>query len=68
MSIDFNHEVWKRIAAVIEDKAKSDRNKLESPDAGVEMTNYLRGKIAAYKELLALPVINAARVIQDEPD
>lgn len=50
-----NDETWHRVKAELEKKLALERGRLEDPKAGIDATNVARGRISAFKELLALP-------------
>lgn len=66
--IDFHSETWQQIAAKLGDLRANESQRLENRDLSQEETQFLRGKIAAYKELLALPKLSAARSRDDRPE
>lgn len=53
--MQLNDETWHRVRAEIEACLVNERARLEDPKANIDQTNVSRGRISAFKELLALP-------------
>jgi hypothetical protein len=53
--VDRYSETWRDVAAWAAPRLESARAELESPNVDDARARYLRGRIAALKELLALP-------------
>ncbi len=66
--IDFTSQTWQQITQKLTELRANDAARLEAKDLPQEETQFLRGKIAAYKELLALPKLSAARSTKDRPE
>ncbi|HEX7642985.1 MAG TPA: hypothetical protein VF472_12330 [Burkholderiaceae bacterium] len=66
--IDFTSETWTQLASRLGELRANESARLESKDLSLEDTQFSRGKIAAYKELLALPKLLAARSRNDRPE
>ena len=65
--MNFQSESWREIAGHLEKLRTTESERLEGQTKDLLETQYIRGKIAAYKELLALPKNQAARAQVDEP-
>ena len=65
--MNFQSESWREIACHLEKLRTTESERLEGQTKDLLETQYIRGKIAAYKELLALPKNQAARAQVDEP-
>lgn len=65
--MQLNDETWHRIKAELEKKLASERGRLEDPKADIDATNVSRGRISAFKELLALPTQLAALARNVDP-
>jgi hypothetical protein len=66
--IDFYSQAWHEFAATVEKLRAQESLKLESAAQGFHETQFIRGKIAAYRDLLALPKHSAARAMEDRPE
>ena len=66
--IDYTSETWAKLAQKLTELRTKESARLENRDLTSEETQFLRGKIAAYKELLALPQLLAARTSNDRPE
>ncbi|MBV8666735.1 MAG: hypothetical protein JO269_09645 [Burkholderiaceae bacterium] len=68
MNFNFQSEFWKEFSRHLEKLREIERTRLEAPSKDHDETQYMRGKIAAYKELLALPQQAAALASNDRPE
>lgn len=66
--IDFQSQSWFSLATEIQKLRASESLKLEDVKQNFNDTQFIRGKIAAYKDLLALPKKAAAQVTDDRPE
>jgi hypothetical protein len=62
---DFETDTWKRLRAHIEGELAEVRERLESPLLDADMTQVVRGRIAALKGLLALETALAEDAARD---
>lgn len=65
--MNFQSDIWRDITRHLEKLRALESERLEAQTKDLLETQYIRGKIAAYKELLALPKNQAARAQVDEP-
>ena len=68
MSITFTDATWKYVEAWANKQIKDCREQNDNATITEQKTAALRGKIAALKELLALPRISASQAQMDDPD
>lgn len=54
-SIDVNSDTWREIESRLKDRVETQRTMLESHLLDPHQTEYVRGKIAAYREILKFP-------------
>lgn len=67
IELGYTDDTWKALVKIITEKIEHDRDHLESIELSPEKTALHRGRISAFKELLALPIQQAARARIDEP-
>jgi hypothetical protein len=67
MNINFSDQTWRELEAWAQDKLCTERKRNDSPKLDASDTAFCRGRIAAFTELLALPVRAAAQAKNDEP-
>jgi hypothetical protein len=65
--LGYTDETWRQIAAIITQKIENDRSRLEDHAIDAAQTALYRGRISAFRELLALPIQRAAQAQEDEP-
>jgi hypothetical protein len=68
MKLDFHSDAWQVIARYVALLIETERLRNEDQTKDIAETNYIRGKIAAYKGLLALPKQPAALTSNVEPE
>ena len=61
MSVQFNDSTWNYIAKWATEKLRVERDRNDDQKQDAVQTAFLRGRISAYKELLALPVTRPAQ-------
>jgi len=66
--MNFDTATWRDLVAHLEKLRARESEKLEAPTKDLLETQYIRGKVAAYKELLALPKKPVAPVREDRPE
>lgn len=66
--IDLTSDTWRQLTAKLGELRANELSRLENKDLSHEDTQFIRGKLAAFKELLALPKIKAARSRDDRPE
>lgn len=66
--MDFTSDAWQVIARYVQKQLDIERARNDAKEMDIADTNYTRGKIAAYKALLALPRQPAALTTNVEPE
>ena len=67
MKIGYTDETWQAVVKWAEGQIDNARKKNDNPALDPYQTAALRGRISAFKDLLALPKLKAAQAQQDEP-
>ena len=66
--MDFTSDAWQAVARHAEAQLRVLRERNDAKDMDIAETNFVRGQIAAYKALLALPKHKAALTTNVEPE
>ena len=54
--IDYGTDTWRNLETYLNQQIALRRTELEDPRSGPELTNYYRGQIAGYREIIELGV------------
>lgn len=65
--MNFTDSTWKAITQILDSKISIERARNDDVKLDASQTAFCRGRISAFKELLALPIQQAARAGKDEP-